>query len=251
MKTRVIVANSVALFMCYATLGSNPALAQFPRFPKRGSQQSQAQQAATQQAPAPVPVAPLGPKQPGKIRIGVATPKADMGQGFTGVDAAEPIRNTLIASLSGPAIEVTPLTSRIQQQIDLEAKQKQCDFILYSSLTEKHGGGGFGSMLSKAAPMASMIPMVGMAGGMAGAMAGAMAGQVASTAIMTASSLSSGVKAKDEVTFEFKLMSPDNATAALTNVGKAKATKNGEDVITPLLAQAATAVVTEATKEKK
>jgi len=248
MKTHLIATHSVALFLCWATIGTNPALAQFPRFPKRAAQQ----QAPAQPVAAAMPVAPLGPKQPGKIRIGVATPKADMGQGFTGGDAAEPIRNTLILSLSGPAIEVTPLTSRIQQQIDLEAKQKECDFVLYSSLTEKRGGSsGFGSMLSKAAPMASMIPMVGMAGGMAGVMAGAMAGQVASTAIMTASNLSTGVKAKDEVTFEFKLIAPANATPALANIGKAKAAKNGEDVITPLLEQAATAVLTEATKEKK
>ncbi|HKU25049.1 MAG TPA: hypothetical protein VJQ54_06225, partial [Candidatus Sulfotelmatobacter sp.] len=54
----------------------------------------------------------LGPKAPGKIRIGVAPPEAQVGQGNNaGADYSTPIRNAEIALMSGPAVEIAPLDS--------------------------------------------------------------------------------------------------------------------------------------------
>ncbi len=187
--------------------------------------------------------AALGPKRPGVVRIGVAMPRAQMGQGSSGgFDPGEAVRNSIVSYLSGPAVEVVALTSRVPIQIEAEAKQNECDFVLHTSVKQKKGGGGFGSILKNTAPVVGMIPMVGMAGGAAGAMAGVIAGQVASAAI-TAAVLAESVKSKDEITFEYRLIAPGAATPLLANTSKAKAKSDGEDVISPQIEQAATAVL--------
>ena len=48
-----------------------------------------------------------------KPKICVVQPKAQLGQGDSGVDVSDPVHATLIAYLSGPAAEVTPLTALI------------------------------------------------------------------------------------------------------------------------------------------
>jgi hypothetical protein len=110
---------------------------------------------------------------------------------------------------------------------------------LDSALTQKHSGGsGFGSLMKGGTSLISMVPMVGMAGGMAGMVAGQAASDAAGAA------LSSSIKAKDDVSFEYKLM-PTGATQALiAKVEKSKATADGEDVITPLVEHAAEAILT-------
>ena len=84
--------------------------------------------------------------QQGKIRIGVAPPDAQVGQGNNaGADYSTPIRNAEVALMSGPAIEIAALDSHIAIQLQAEAQQKQCDYVLFSSVAVKHSsGGGFG-----------------------------------------------------------------------------------------------------------
>src|SRR5258707_4645857 len=78
----------------------------------------------------PLPQA-LGPKAPGKIRIGIAPAQAQLGQGNNAqADYATPIRNSIVLMMSGPAVEITPLDSRLRLQIQAEAQQEQCDYIL-------------------------------------------------------------------------------------------------------------------------
>jgi len=110
-------------------------------------------------APAAAPAAPPAP--PPKSKICLVLPKAQLGQGTSGADVAEPVRATLTAYLGGPATELIPLTARIPIQIDAEAQVLACDYVLYSSVSQKKGG-GFSKMLGAAAPIATM------AGGMAG-----------------------------------------------------------------------------------
>jgi hypothetical protein len=190
---------------------------------------------------------PLGPKKPAVVRIGVVQPKAQMGQGNSGSNVAEPIRSMISQYLSGPSQEVVPLTAMLSSQIDAEAKAKECDYVLYSEISQKMSSGGAMGFLKKAGPMASMIPMVGMTSGVTGAMAGA----AASTAMAGAASVASTIKAKSEVTFDYKLIASGNATAILANTEKAKAKDDGEDVISPLIDQAATAIIAEVTKARK
>ena len=210
-------------------------------------------------APAQVPLPQaLGPKAPGKIRIGIAPAQAQLGQGNNAqADYGTPIRNAIIFIMNGPAVEITGLDSRLPIQIQAEAQQKQCDYILMSNVAVKHAGGGFGSFMKKAGPMSSMIPMAGMAGGMGGA----IASQAASVAMQTAaqaaqqsamsqlSGFNGQIKSKDDVTVEYQLYPTGQPTAKLQNSLNAKAKSNGEDVMTPLLQQAANTILTEVTKK--
>lgn len=172
---------------------------------------------------------PLGPKKAGVIRIGIVQPKAQMGQGNSGANVAEPIRGLISQYLNGPFQEIVPLSAMLPSQIDAEAGAKECDYVLYSAISQKMGSGGATSFLKKAVPMTSVIPMVGVAGGVSGAVAGA----TAATALAGASSVASTVKAKSEVTFEYKLMIPGNPTPALANTEKGRAKEDGEDIISP------------------
>jgi hypothetical protein len=200
--------------------------------------------AATPPAATVLVASNLPPKKPGIMRIGVVQPK-QVAQGTSPVNVSETLRATIIQYLSGPTVEVTPITAMLPSQIDAELKQKECDYVLYSSLSQKMNSGGFG-MLKKAMPVASMIPMVGALGGMAGAVA-ASAGGVAMTG---AAGIASTVKAKSEVTFDYKLVTAGRETAVLANSTKAKAKEDGEDIITPLIEQAASAILGEVTKKK-
>jgi hypothetical protein len=189
--------------------------------------------------------APLGPKKLA-IRIGVTQPKAQMGQGNSGANVAEPIRAMIIQYLAGPSQEVVPIAAMIPTQIDAEAASKQCDYVLYSAMSQKVGGGGLG-LLKMIGPMASMVPGVGMiAGGAAGAMTTVGVGAIMSGTASAAST----VKAKSEVTFEYKLMAPGNTNPVVANTETVKAKENGEDVISPLVEHAATAILAGVSKKK-
>src|SRR5207302_8071081 len=123
----------------------------------------------------------LGPKAPGKIRIGVAPPDAQVGQGNNaGADYSTPIRNAEVALMGGPAIEIAALDSHVAMQLQAEAEQKQCDYIMFSAVSVKHSSGGFGNVMKVGSMAASMTPMGAMAHGMGGAAAAQAAGVAAS-----------------------------------------------------------------------
>jgi len=208
-------------------------------------------QAASQRVAAPQA---LGPKQPGHIRVGVVTPDAQVGQGTNaGQDYGTPIRNAMIQLMSGPAVEIAAIDSHIPIQIQAEAQQKECDYILFSSVVvKKPAKSGFGNFMKMAAPVASMAPMLG--GGMGGAMASSMASQAASVAAQQAASnqlsqFTGQIKSKDDVTVQYQLVAPGQSAPKTQNTLQAKAKADGEDVMTPLLTQVATTVLTEATKK--
>jgi hypothetical protein len=201
------------------------------------------------QAPAglaAIPPSAVGPKKPGVIRIGVTQPKAQMGQGNSGVSTAEPIRNMIMQYLTGPSQDVIPLAAMLPSQIVAEAKSKDCDYILYSTVSQKIGGGGLGA-LKKFGSMSSMIPGVGMA---TGTMTGVMAGAAAGSVIGGAASVAGTVKAKGVVTLEYKLVAPGNPSALVANSENLKAKEDGEDVISPLIEHAATTILNEIAKKK-
>ncbi len=110
----------------------------------------------------------LAPKKAGTIRIGVVAPKAQMGGTGPGANnVADSLQTLIVLYLSGPMLEVTPIAAMLPQQIEAEIQQKECDYVLYSAISQKLNSGGLG-LLKKAMPVASMIPMVGIAGGLAG-----------------------------------------------------------------------------------
>jgi hypothetical protein len=197
----------------------------------------------------------LGPKAAGKIRVGVAPPEAQVGQGNNaGADYSTPVRNAIVALMSGPAVEITALDSHVPVQLQAEAQQKQCDFILYSSVSVKHSSGGFGKFM-KLAPM--VAPIAGMGGGMSGAVAAQTAGVAAEAAAMSAqqqalsqlAGFNGQIKSKDDVTVQYQLNPSGQTVPRLQNTLKGKAKSDGEDVLTPLLQQEANAILTEVTKK--
>lgn len=167
-------------------------------------------------------------KKAGTLRIGIVSPMAEMGKDFSFADTPMAVRNTLEVALAEDHIETIFLESALPEK---EAKLKKCDYIFFSKVTRKKGGGGmFGSMAPMLAGAAGMIPGVGMAG--------AIAGAAASTAI-SAASMSGGFKSKDEVGFEYRVAALDGTVIVPTTVTKQKAKKDGEDVLTPQIANAA------------
>ncbi len=197
----------------------------------------------------------LGPKAPGKIRIGVAPPEAQLGQGNNaGTDYSTPIRNAEIVLMSGPAIEIAPLDSRIAMQLQAEAQQKQCDYILFSAVAVKHGSGGFGKFAKFGGMAASMTPVGAMSKSMAGAAAASAAAQVAAQAAQQQAmnqlaGFNGQIKSKDDVTVQYQLVATGQSSPVVQNTLKAKAKSDGEDVLTPLLQQAATDVLGAASKK--
>lgn len=253
--------NLALLFCCAAWLFAPVASAQneatkTQQTQERIKQQMQKKQQANPQPQTnsqPQPIAPqtsivdaaptTTTKKSGVYRVGILMPKAQMTQSASAADAAVALQASLVAYLKGPAVDIVPLEARIPAQIEAEIKEKQIDYVLYASLTQKKGGGGFGSLMKVVAPIAMIASPVGMLGGLGGMVAAGAAG----AAIQ---GVAGSIKAKDEITLEYKLAAPGKeAEPRLTSTIKAKAKKDGEDVLSPLIEQAATAIVTDLTKK--
>ena len=155
-------------------------------------------------------------KKPGVIRIGLLLPSVKTSAGNE-AQTAEALRNNFARHLNGPGVEVVTLSARQPSQAIEEARQGQCDYVLSASMTVKKGGGG--SMFGRAI------------GNIAGAAAGHVPGG------------GSAIKAKDEVSLEYKLDHVETAKTSLSNNDKAKASTDGEDVISPLVQRASEAIV--------
>lgn len=182
----------------------------------------------------------LSAKQPGVIRIGLAAVKTGaVGDAISAADLAAAVQNTIASYLKVPNIEVVNLESRLSSALAAEAKQKECDYVIYTNVSHKKGGGGgFGGVFGQA--LGSAIGQTGI--GHTGSVTGNLAGQVATQSIVSATSVSSSVKSKDEITLDLKLNKPDG-TAALAKVYKVKAKSNGDDIISQIIEQASEEIV--------
>lgn len=176
---------------------------------------------------------------PQTVKVGLPVIKTgSVGEGISAQDLSAAVQNTLGEYLKGSKVEIVPLEARLASAITAEAAEKQCAYVLNIQVSHKKGGGGgFGKMFSSIAPVLSnVVPMGGMGG-----MGGAIASSVVSTAVTTAASTSANVKAKDEITLDIKLV--NGANAVLSKQIKAKAKSEGEDIISPMIEQAAQAIV--------
>ena len=179
-----------------------------------------------------------GPKKTGVIRIGLVLPKVQISAGDT-AQAAEAVRSNFASYLKTPSVEVIPLSARLASAAAEEARQSECDYVLHVSMYVKKGGGGsmFGRAIGNiAGSAAGHIPGGGSAS--TGAARSAAIGGVYTTATIVSS-----IKAKDEVTLEYKLEPTNEANKRLANTAKAKASRDGEDVLTGLIEKAAGEVV--------
>lgn len=180
----------------------------------------------------------LGAKKAGVTRIGIADIKvAAVGEGINGSDLASAIEGSLAEYLKVPNVEVVFLEAKLPSAVQAEAAEKDCDFVIFGTVTHKKGGGGFG-MFSKV-----IAPAVGATGiGHTGSTAGNIAGAVATRGIVAAGEVAGNVKAKDEISLEIK-MNPSGGAAKLSKVFKKKAKNDGEDIITVIIEEAAQAIV--------
>ena len=183
------------------------------------------------------------PKKPGVIRIGIMLPKVQLTSGDT-TQAAETLRKSFAGYLNAPAIEVVTLSAQLPAQALEEARQSQCDYILSASMNVKKGGGGsmFGRAIGNiAGSAAGHIP------GGGSATTGA-ARSAAITGVYTTAAIASTIKAKDELSLEYKLDSVETSKTVLSNTAKAKAKSDGEDILTPIVETSAQAIISAVTK---
>ncbi|HEX8146909.1 MAG TPA: hypothetical protein VF591_07000 [Pyrinomonadaceae bacterium] len=176
--------------------------------PARPSSSGQAQQTAAE----------VGAKRPGVVRLGLAGVQTGaVGDNLSAAQLAAAVRDALADGLRGAAVEVVLLES----SEEAEARQKECDFVVYASVSHKKGGGGgFGGMFGKVATAATGIGSVGATSGGGGTAA-------------------ANVKPKDELTLDIRLQAPGTAAPAAARQFKSKAKSAGEDIITPAAQQAA------------
>jgi hypothetical protein len=179
-------------------------------------------------------------KQPGVVRIGLAGVKTGaVGDGITAADLAAAIQSSLVSYLKVPNVEVVVIEAKLASAITAEAQQKECDYVIYSTVSHKKGGGGgFGGMFGQA--LGSAIGRTGI--GATGSTAGNIAGQIATQSIVSATTVSANVKSKDEITLDLKLNKIDGSSA-LAKIYKAKAKSNGDDIISQVVEQAAENIV--------
>jgi hypothetical protein len=181
----------------------------------------------------------VGPKQPGTVRIGIADVKVpSVGEGITGAELASAVEGLLAQYLKMPNIEVVFLDAKLPAAIKAEAVEKQCDLLVLATVTHKKGGGGGFGAFSKV-----IAPAIGQTGiGHTGSTAGNIAGAVATRTIVGAGEVAAKVKAKDELTLEVRLDRPAGASAFVKTF-KRKAKNSGEDILSPVVEEAAQAIV--------
>lgn len=214
----------------YGLTSSTPAATASP------SSTSGANSASITSSPTNVWATTGGPKKAGVVRIGLIMPKVQMSSGEVG-QAAEALRGNFATYLKGPNIEVMPLSARLASQATEEARQSECDYVLYLSMSVKKGGRSiFGRAIGDIAGSAAGIPVGGSA-------TTAAARSAAISGVYTTAVIVSSIKGKDELSLEYKLDSVEAGRTVLSNTAKAKARSDGEDILTPLIETAAQTIV--------
>ena len=96
-------------------------------------------------------------KAPGAVRVGVVTINNRSGKPVS----TDSLRARLISNLAGAGLEAIPLNAISQTEAEVEAKTKQCDFILYTDLSglktsaAKKIGGMLGQAIGTSGPAKS------------------------------------------------------------------------------------------------
>jgi hypothetical protein len=185
--------------------------------------------AAAQDAPATV-----APPSNGAC-IAMSLPSVQGAEG-SATDVAAAVRNLFTGFLQGPSMTVVPLDARLTLQANEEARQKSCAHVLVVSLTRKRGGGRvLGRALGQAAGTAAWftpVASVGAAVARSAALAGAQA----------AADIAANTRAKDEMRLEYRLLTTEGRVVVKPKEEKAKASADGEDLLTPLVQTASEAI---------
>lgn len=193
---------------------------------------------STATQPAAPPANAVGPKREGVIRFGVPAAKSgNVAEWMNAQNLAAAVQNTLVQNLNGTNVEAVVIEAT-GAGIQAEAQQKQCDYIVFASVSHKKGGGGFGSMLSSS--VGQIASNVGYGSGTAAVIA---------TNTVVAATVAQNIKAKDELTLDVRLERPTSTTPSFAQTFKGKAKSAGEDIITPASQQAAQAIIASVGKQ--
>jgi hypothetical protein len=173
-----------------------------------------------------------------RICLAPASVEENSGNATAAMDAA---REAFLSYLTGPSLAAHPLKARLAAQVREEAGQAGCPYLLLTTLKHVHrksGGSALGKMVAGAAQQGAYE-----AGVATGTTAGRVAGVAAyGAAGQAAYDYASGVHNKDELTLRYRLESPDG-TVLVEKEDKRKAKSDGEDLLTPMVAQAAETIV--------
>ncbi len=123
-----------------AMMGGAPAKTHSEAAPEPATAPTKATATPPAQPPAPV----LAPKAAGVVRIGVVKIKDMSGQSLP----TDNLRLNLMSEIARHQLDAVPLDSEGQQQdVESEARSKQCDYILYTVSTQvkEPGSGGLPS----------------------------------------------------------------------------------------------------------
>ena len=171
--------------------------------------------------------------------IAIALPTVKGAEDATQMATA--VRDLFVGYLKGPSINVVALDAKLAVQATEEAKQKSCNQMLVVSVTKRRGGGGLGRALAQAGSTAAWYTPVGGVG-TAVARGAVIAGAQA------AAEIASTTKAKDELRIEYRLVSTDGRVVVKPKEEKAKASSDGEDLLTPLVQTVSESIATAVVK---
>ena len=168
--------------------------------------------------------------------VAIALPTVKGAEDATQMATA--VRDLFVGYLKGPSINVVALDAKLAVQATEEAKQKSCNQMLVVSVTKRRGGGGgLGRALAQAGSTAAWYTPVGSVG-TAAARGAVIAGAQA------AAEIASTTKAKDEIRLEYRLVSTDGKVIVKPKEEKAKASADGEDLMTPLVQTVSESIAT-------
>jgi hypothetical protein len=177
---------------------------------------------------------------PAKAHICLAPSSVETASG-TAAQAMQAVRETFSSFLTGPTLEVAPLQSRLPSQAKAEAKAANCPFVLLTTLKQVHKSSGGPSILSRAAAGAVQGGAQSVGGLTNSAGAGVAANATSGAAGAAAQNYGSSTQSKDELTLSTHLENADGKVL-VEMTDKRTAQSNGEDMLTPLVEKAATAV---------
>jgi hypothetical protein len=119
---------------------------EFYGVPSAASMMSQTNDQQPQASTSNQPTPRTGPKRPGVLLVGVVTINNKAGKPVS-IDA---LRQRLIGNIESSGIDAIPLNAISPAEAEIEAKAKQCDYILYTDISAlktsaaKKLGGVFG-----------------------------------------------------------------------------------------------------------
>jgi hypothetical protein len=187
----------------------------------------------------------LGPAPaPPKITICLATTMVESAPGKVS-DVAEAVRAVFTEYLTGPSIDVMPLQSKLPSQVDREAREAGCPFVVHTTLRHvSKAGGGLGGKLLGGAVHGGSWAAGSAIGGAVGGTAGQVVGGAATGAANNAgyAAYYGSTKARDELTLGTRLTAADG-TVLVDRNDKRKAESDGEDLLTPIVQRAADQIV--------